>query len=46
MQRMGRRPEWAAMTDEQILAFYRARHPYTALGTAKELHRCKLKFCA
>ena len=37
MQRMGRRPEWAAMTDEQILAFYRARYPYIALGTAQRV---------
>ncbi len=44
MQRLGRRPEWAAMTDEQILAFHRARYPHIALGTAKELHRCELKF--
>jgi hypothetical protein len=32
------------MSDEEILAKYRARNPYISLGEATELHRTWLRF--
>jgi hypothetical protein len=37
------RKEWPAMTDEELLAFYRKRYPYISLGSAKELRHGELK---
>jgi hypothetical protein len=34
----------AVMTDEETLAHYQQRDPYTSLRTAKELHRVNLRF--